>query len=252
MLRFLRFQTGYIWGMSDKILVMILILLLGISGAEAQKATGPDASWARSYVGVNAGFGWGNSSQQSTPVVLDDEEVLDDEQPVLQEADGSYKVNGGLIGVTAGYNWQFSNLLVGLEGDLGWAGIKGSSSVCGGTHECGTKLNAFGTVRGRVGSVMGKTMIYATGGLAVGYIKAWDVSGPASGTNYKAGWTVGGGVEQRISGPWSAKLEYLYTDFGGADYFTLANHTPEHVRLTTQTVRLGLNCSNCPGCFPAP
>lgn len=225
----------------DKIFVIIPILLLGISGAEAQKVTGPDASWARSYVGVNAGFGWGNSSQQST--VIGGGPAPDELGPVPQDADGSYKVNGGLIGVTAGYNWQFSNWLVGLEGDLGSAGIKGSSSVCGGTHECGTKLDAFGTVRARVGSVMGKTMIYATGGLAVGDIKAWDVSGPASGTKYKAGWIVGGGVEQRISGPWSAKLEYLYADFGGADYFTLANHTPEHVRLTTQTVRLGLNYS---------
>ena len=232
----------------DKIFVIIPILLLGISGAEAQKVTGPDASWARSYVGVNAGFGWGNSSQQSTvigggpaPVELGPAPV--ELGPVLQDADGSYKANGGLIGVTAGYNWQFSNWLVGLEGDLGSAGIKGSSSVCGGTHECGTKLDAFGTVRARVGSVMGKTMIYATGGLVVGDIKAWDVSGPASGTKYKAGWIVGGGVEQRISGPWSAKLEYLYADFGGADYFTLAHHTPEHVRLTMQTVRLGLNYS---------
>ena len=234
--------------MLDKIFVMIPILLLGISAAEAQNVTGPDASWARGYVGVNAGFGWGNSSQQSTvigggpaPDELGPAPV--ELGPVLEDADGSYKVNGGLIGVTAGYNWHFSNWLVGLEGDLGWAGIKGSSSVCGGTHECGTKLDAFGTVRGRVGSVMGKTMIYATGGLAVGDIKARDVSGPASGTKYKAGWIVGGGVEQRISGPWSAKLEYLYADFGGADYFTLANHTPEHVRLTMQTVRLGLNYS---------
>ena len=232
--------------MLDKIIVMIPIFLLGISGADAQTVTGPDASWARSYVGVNAGFGWGNSSQQSTviggglaPVELAPVEL----EPVLQDADGSYKVNGGLIGVTAGYNWQFSNWLVGLEGDLGSAGINGSSSVCGGTHECGTKLDAFGTVRGRVGSVMGKTMIYATGGLAVGDIEARDVSGPASGTKYKAGWIVGGGVEQRISGPWSAKLEYLYADFGGADYFTLANHTPEHVKLTMQTVRFGLNYS---------
>ena len=61
-------RVRYILGMLDKIFVIIPILLLGISGAEAQKVTGPDASWARSYVGVNAGFGWGNSSQQSTVI----------------------------------------------------------------------------------------------------------------------------------------------------------------------------------------
>ena len=30
----------------------------------------------------------------------------------------------------------------------------------------------------------------------------------------RAGWTVGAGVEGRISGNWTAKLEYLYMDLG--------------------------------------
>src|SRR5206468_86342 len=28
------------------------------------------------------------------------------------------------------------------------------------------------------------------------------------------GWTVGGGLETRLRGPWSAKLEYRYSQFG--------------------------------------
>ena len=32
--------------------------------------------------------------------------------------------------------------------------------------------------------------------------------------NTKAGWTVGGGIEGRLAGNWTAKLEYLYLDLG--------------------------------------
>jgi outer membrane immunogenic protein len=33
-------------------------------------------------------------------------------------------------------------------------------------------------------------------------------------SNSKTGWTIGTGVETRLGGGWSAKLEYLYVDLG--------------------------------------
>jgi hypothetical protein len=32
--------------------------------------------------------------------------------------------------------------------------------------------------------------------------------------NTKAGWTLGGGLEGRLGGNWTAKIEYLYLDLG--------------------------------------
>ena len=90
----------------------------------------------------------------------------------------------------------------GLEGDYAWSGIKGSSAVCGGTNECGTKLRSFGTARARIGPLLGSTLIYVTGGAAVGDIYAYDVMEPtANGRKMKWGWTAGGGVEQKLTRP---------------------------------------------------
>src|SRR5438132_212998 len=69
----------------------------------------------------------------------------------------------------------------------------------------------------------------------------------ASGTaiNTHAGWTVGGGSEWVLSGPWTAKLEYLFVDLGtvtntlvggGAVPTVVAS---SHVR--DNIVRIGLN-----------
>ncbi len=64
--------------------------------------------------------------------------------------------------------------------------------------------------------------VYATGGLIVGGVTASQNlaflgSSQANVVNEKStlsGPTVGAGVEFRISGPWSAKLEGLYYDLG--------------------------------------
>jgi outer membrane immunogenic protein len=56
-------------------------------------------------------------------------------------------------------------------------------------------------------------MPYVTGGLAVGEVKT-SVAGFGSSNTTKAGWTLGGGLEVAIAGPWTAKLEYLYVDLG--------------------------------------
>ena len=188
----------------------------------------PVAVWPGPYIGINGGFGWGSSSQRDTTLLI--------------PGDGDYSVRGGFVGGTAGYNWQLSNWLLGLEGDYAWSGIKGSSAVCGGTNECGTKLRSFGTARARIGPLLGSTLIYVTGGAAVGDIYAYDVMEPtANGRKMKWGWTAGGGVEQRLNEAWSVKLEYLYIDFGTASYFTITNHTPEEVNLKLNVVRGGLN-----------
>jgi len=192
------------------------------------------ANWTGAYVGVNGGYGWGNSSQRSTVLPVPDDE--DEEEPT----DGDYKVTGGFAGGTLGYNWQVNNWLLGVEGDYAWSGIKGST-VCGAGTECGTKIHSFGTVRGRVGFTQGNFLVYGTGGWAVADVNAYDLLDPASGSKWRNGWAAGGGVEYKISGAWSAKLEYLYMDFGTKSHFTNSGRTPEDIKLNTNLVRVGIN-----------
>lgn len=213
--------------MTRKLTVLIGALLSLLFAASAY------ANEAGFYAGVDAGYGWGSSHQQDTPLPT---------PPAVIPEDGDYNVNGGFIGGTLGYNWRFSNWLLGAEGDYAWSDVSGASSVCGGVNACGTKLRSFGTARVRLGPVFGRTLLYATGGATFGDVHAYDASDPsANGTKWRIGWTVGGGVEQQFSARWSAKLEYLYMDLGTDDYFTIPNHTPEQISLTVNIIRLGID-----------
>ena len=157
-------------------------------------------------------------------------------------------MRGGFVGGTAGYNWQFGRFVFGLEGDYAWANIDGRSATCGtgmlSPHPCGTELQSFGTVRGRVGYVAGPTGLwlpYLTGGLAVGQIHAWDALTPAGGSAFRTGWAAGGGVEARLGPHWTIKAEYLYMDLGAARLFDVVPGVPETVSFRTNLVRAGLN-----------
>ena len=101
--------------------------------------------------------------------------------------------------------------MFGLEGDIDWSNIRGSAA-CGGLS-CETRNNWLGTARGRLGYAADRFMPYVTGGAAFGDIKT-SVAGVGDASTTKAGWTLGGGVEAAIAGPWTAKIEYLYVDLG--------------------------------------
>ena len=190
-------------------------------------------SWIGLYVGANAGYAFGASSQRDGFAV----------------ADGDYHVKGGVIGGAVGYNWQFQNYVYGLEADASFASIAGSSSACGlnfsDPHLCGTKSDAFGSARLRGGYLIDTTLVYATGGLAVARIKAYDAGftavAAASGSGVKTGWTIGAGVERKLDTHWSVKAEYLYARFARASYFELDALGPEKVDLSANIVRVGVN-----------
>lgn len=155
-------------------------------------AFNPVYNWTGFYLGINGGGAWGQSTWDTV---------------------GSFDISGGLIGGTAGYNWQVGQWVLGLEGDLDAANISNNAitPVC----PLGCKTNDFwlGTARGRVGYAFDRFLPYVTGGLAVGNIKA---STPLflgqSATD--AGWTVGAGLEFALVNNWTLKAEYLYVDLG--------------------------------------
>jgi len=205
-------------------------------------AAPPAYNWTDPYIGVAGGFGQGRSAQTDPGI------PCTFFNPLCGTFDGTYSVRGGLAGGTLGYNWQRGPWVFGLEGDYSWADITGSSSVCGAStgfpHQCGTTLESLGTFRGRLVYATGPTgnwLLYATGGLAVGEVHAWDVLVPASGTGFLAGWTAGGGVEVAFARNWTFKVEYLYVDLGSAQLFNVVPGVPETVSFRTNIVRAGLN-----------
>ena len=148
---------------------------------------------------------------------------------------------GALGGVTLGYNWQRGTVVVGVEGDWSWTGLKATSvttlppccffPAVKTTAE--TRTDWLATLRGRIGMLAApQTLLFVTGGLALGEIKtSVDVApmgtsscannslcavGNASAT--RVGWTAGAGIEHAVAGNWTVKVEYLHYDLGSVSY----------------------------------
>jgi outer membrane immunogenic protein len=177
----------------------------------------PYHNWTGLYVGVNAGGGWGDATWTGVS--------------------GNFDTSGGLVGGTLGYNWQFGQTVLGLEGDINWSDIRGSG-VC--AFGCQTQNNWFGTVRGRIGYAWDRFLPYVTGGLAFGDIEANSAFTFASSSTTNAGWALGAGVEFAMSPNWSAKVEYLHLDL--SDFTcTVCAPTATTVDFNANIVRGGLN-----------
>jgi outer membrane immunogenic protein len=180
----------------------------------------PVYNWTGFYVGINGGYGWGDSGWNGLG--------------------SSSSSSGGLVGLTLGYNWQAfgSPYVFGLEGDIDWSDIKGIFANAACPTGCETKNSWLGTVRGRLGYAVDRVMPYFTGGLAVGDVHATQV-GIAGVSSTNVGWTVGAGVEYAVAGNWSAKLEYLYVDLGNVDCGACSAVT--NVDFRANLVRAGVN-----------
>jgi outer membrane immunogenic protein len=143
-----------------------------------------------------------------------------------------------VVGGTVGYNYQVGQAVFGVEGDMDWADINGSSTtLCPGS--CQTKDSWLATVRGRLGLAYDRIMPFVTGGAAFGDIRTNSPIGSASDTN--AGWTLGGGLEVALSQNWTAKAEYLYVDLGKFDCGIACGAVGSNVSFRTSLVRGGVN-----------
>jgi hypothetical protein len=106
----------------------------------------PVYNWTGFYIGINGGGGFGSSTWDRT---------------------GSFHTSGGLVGGTVGYNYQFGQGVVGLEGDIDWANINGTTNTAC-PFGCKTSDHWLSTVRGRLGYAADRFMPFVTGGAAFG------------------------------------------------------------------------------------
>ena len=246
----------------------------------------PVYNWTGWYVGGNVGasFGHVKTDFNVAPVTITTISMGTFTTPTfsgsnLEEPSGF--IGGGQIG----YNWQFSPILVaGIEADIQGADEKernvltlgnfsglvssGPAPVTGSAVlDYQTKIDWFGTVRGRLGYLFGDgvAMTYLTGGVAYGKVDlegTSTVSGFVGGSpfsnshaighsNINTGWTVGSGTEGRLLIPgWTYKIEYLYVDLGhlddtdtpcGVSCPTTGGQAITHTHFTDNIIRAGLN-----------
>ena len=188
-------------------------------------------SWTGFYAGINGGYAWGQSSWSD---------------PLVGADSGKFNTSGGLVGGQLGYNWQTGPVVLGIETDGDWMGIKGSTHGTGGVcaadggGQCQTQQSWLGTTRARIGYAFDRWLPYITGGVAYGNIQAVQPTGTSTGTN--VGWAAGAGLEYAIDHNWSAKLEYLHVDLGTATFMGAASGTSTlTVPVTNELVRVGVN-----------
>ena len=204
-------------------------------------------NWTGLYVGANVGGGWTNTSSEFN---------FAGGAPF---ASANNSLNGVLGGVQLGYNWQSGQAVFGFETDFQFAGMRGSidappcpAAVCGVATSASysQKMPWFGTVRARLGYASDTWLIYGTGGFAYARLdtdasaSAGGVSATLSRSETRTGWTVGGGIELAFSRNWTAKMEYLYADFGSRDGSWLFAGVPalnDRIRVYDNLVRAGLN-----------
>lgn len=161
----------------------------------------------------------------------------------------SASADGGgqsLLGsVFVGGDYQFADrALVGVMGDLTWAGLQSTATTSAGNAVAtvASRENMSWSVLARLGFLpTPSTLLYAAGGYT-GATFTTTATAAAGGTsaffsqdNALSGWTVGPGVEVRIADGWSTRVEYRYTQFGQA----WANGAG--IQPSMQTVRAGLS-----------
>ena len=179
----------------------------------------PVFTWTGFYVGGQVGYEFGRSSGFAS-------------NPVLGGLAGSSVKPSGIIGgAHVGYNFSTQSLpflgntfggvlgtggVFGLEGDVDGSNYKPRYNL-GGIGDYGSQ-NIQGSIRGRLGVAVDRSLFYATGGAAFGGLRNIYVNSlnglTDSITHTKVGYTVGGGVEYAFTNNWSLRAEYRYTDFG--------------------------------------
>ncbi len=178
----------------------------------------PIYNWTGFYVGFNGGGGWGGSTWDGIE---------------------AFDVSGGVIGLTAGYNFQINRFVIGAETDIDWSGMKGSTNVC--FFGCDTRNAWLGTLRGRFGYAFDRFMPYFTAGAAVGDIRASTPFFPG-GSITNLGWTVGAGFEVALIANITAKAEYLYVSLGDFNCGLNCGLLPSaNVSFNANLVRGGIN-----------
>jgi len=209
-------------------------------------------SWTGFFVGSHVGWGEGQKK------------FIDNFPTPDGEVDADVRNRGWIGGLQGGYNQQFNWLVLGVEGDFTWSGVRNTNFSCFafGNQVCSADAEWFSTLAGRAGVAFGPALLYATGGIAWARDTFTDLATclgsqpqrrggiPALcgdqfiGSEIRAGWMVGFGLEYLFAPRWSVKVEYDYLDFGQRSTVLvdgLGNAFTEEIHQNVQLVKVGLN-----------
>ena len=209
-----------------------------------------DFNWTGFYGGGHLGYAWGSSNWTAPP-------NLSGSLNLFQPFNAFNEAGSFSAGLQAGYNYMLTNRLVlGAEVDASFpafpslagisiGGTSMLSSPSAGPETYSETVLSYGTVRARIGYAPGNWLFYATGGFAWTYDQL-TLTQLAGGTTdmpflWRLGWAAGAGVEVPILPHWTARLEYLFTDYGTTSVLVANAGQRFNSDFSLQELRAGLN-----------
>jgi high affinity Mn2+ porin len=203
--------------------------------------------WTGFYVGGHAGYAAGSSHWTTSGAAGSFS---------LYQGFDAFKGTGSYFaGLQAGYNSMLPNrVVIGAEADASFPSFPNKAGVSiGGNSALPSPFGAeiyqerilsSGTVRGRLGYAPSDWLFYATGGFAWTYDRLTLTQLANSTTDmpllWRFGWAAGGGVETAIAPHWTARLEYLFTDYGAANVTFPSTGQRFNSDFVVSELRLGL------------
>ncbi len=222
--------------------------------ARAFSPSGPAYNWSGFYAGGQMGYTFGSSRwTASSPGATDVSGSLS----FTQRIDPFSETGSFFAGLQGGYNYMLPNrVMIGGEADatfptfpdrngISTGGITNLTSPVLGAETYSETVLASGTVRGRIGYAPGNWLFYATGGFAWTYDQL-SLTQNATGASaspflWRLGYAAGAGVEAPIAPHWTARLEYLFTQYGNHTTSFFGGAQQFSSDLSLQQVRAGLN-----------
>jgi outer membrane immunogenic protein len=225
----------------------VLGLMSPALAADLPMKAGPIVSpvydWSGFYVGVFGGGGMGNHNYNNgTPNGFANYLI-------------NYDSTGGIAGGEVGYNVQSGNVVVGVEGNGFWSGIKGSDlsqfnlGVLPVNAVDATNLRRGASLVARGGIAIDRILIFVDGGWAYGDILHTSTTAGFAVDqydNHRSGLAAGGGISYAVTNNLIGKLEYRYYALGrynrpGFPVLTPNGQLPYTVDNTYSVVTVGLD-----------
>ncbi|MEM8971001.1 MAG: outer membrane beta-barrel protein [Pseudomonadota bacterium] len=261
--------------------ILSLITVVGLSAFVALPSQANDRrgyNWTGLYFGVHAGLGTGNVEQSSDlnglkveddppkkdkpstgPLggpVASGQTSVPDFTPDRTTVEGAFQteadLSGGLVGGYLGYNYQFGNLVFGVDASLSASDLEGSSVTPVGVS---TRVSGFldgssgqkafvrskeetidaaatynidnlAIIAGRLGYAWGHTMVFAKAGVAFADVETSLTvgnRGVLESDERHIGFALGGGFEHAITNNLVVKFEYVHVNLGEEQHDTESN-----------------------------
>ncbi|MEL6299872.1 MAG: outer membrane beta-barrel protein [Pseudomonadota bacterium] len=139
---------------------------------------------------------------------------------------------GWYVGGEIGYDYQVGNIVLGVvsTGAFSWL----DADAAGGID---LDIDAFGTVRARLGVAFDRFLVFGTGGAAFATVDVTNAG--VSEDDVLSGWAAGGGIEYKWNRAITLRFEYLHINLGDESFSNLLAATND-VGLDSDQFNFGL------------